>query len=265
MIGQARRGVGLLVSRLGFVRSLDLYAYCIAGSYTGDFDSITASRLITSYITPVDQATEFTLPTDRPNQWLSPQERALAIKTQQANLRRLESTQTRKVMTIDPVRRRVIVENAPILVDEENAPVVIDDENGQVPERERSRGVMRGSDGVSAGTYARNPLLGGMAPRFVRGATRYAKTEEGKGKGKGKDTKENEEKKGKESKEKSEKVKDNKPKEKGEASGFAKPNMETAKPVVPRLQHEVEVGFAERMLIGGEDGERETIGESGCG
>ncbi|KAF7724149.1 hypothetical protein EC973_001274 [Apophysomyces ossiformis] len=109
--------------------------------------------------TVIDQATDFTLPTDTSNPWLSPQERALQMKKQQANLKRLEAEgrSRRRVMTIDVQTRQVKVEEAESLSSESEEEVVVP--STKKPEN---------STVESAGTYANNPLLKNLqGPKFI--------------------------------------------------------------------------------------------------
>ena len=109
----------------------------------------------------LDQATDFTLPSDQLNPWLSPQERALLLKKQQANLRKLQNTDSRRrVMTIDVQSRQVVVNEESASSDEESEP---EEQLPQPSKVERSE-----KDDGSAGTFAHNPLLKGVhAPRFI--------------------------------------------------------------------------------------------------
>lgn len=104
--------------------------------------------------TVIDQAADFTLPTDVSNPWLTPQERALQMKKQQANLKKLQSVDQprRRVMTIDIQSRQVTLEDAS---SSESEP-----EPEEIPvETERPEGT---------GTFAKNPLLKGLsAPKFI--------------------------------------------------------------------------------------------------
>ncbi|KAG9305808.1 hypothetical protein G9A89_001097 [Geosiphon pyriformis] len=72
-----------------------------------EYDRTSAKRS-----TIIDQAADFALPADRPNHWLTEQERLALGKKQQSNMRKIETKpyQKRQVMTIDAVNRRVIVE-----------------------------------------------------------------------------------------------------------------------------------------------------------
>ncbi|RUS23505.1 hypothetical protein BC938DRAFT_475030, partial [Jimgerdemannia flammicorona] len=172
------------------------------------------------------QATDFTLPNDRPNQWETSQERALALKKQLANLNRLESPQTRRVMTIDVEGRRLLFEDAPAKREENDGDgqEVTAQKTGRTQHQQR----MGGTDEMSAGT----------------GTMELAKKAEekvGKGKGKEKDKTKGE--------------------EKVNEAGDNLQEVKSARPA--RLQHEIDVGFAERLLLSGEDGGRESTVEPG--
>lgn len=108
----------------------------------------------------IDQATDFTLPSDQLNPWLSPQERALLLKKQQANLKKLQSTDSRRrVMTIDVQSRQVVV-------NEESASSDEDSESEEPPQPSKVERPKQ--DDGSAGTFAHNPLLKGVhAPKFI--------------------------------------------------------------------------------------------------
>ncbi|KAI8147226.1 putative zinc finger motif, C2HC5-type-domain-containing protein [Fennellomyces sp. T-0311] len=105
--------------------------------------------------TVIDQATDFTLPTDQSNPWLTPQERALEMKKKQANMKRLlKSDQKRRVMSINVQTRQVVVDEASSSSDSEP-------EELPVAKKEHV-------DDGSARTYANNPMLKGItAPKFV--------------------------------------------------------------------------------------------------
>ncbi|KAI8641818.1 putative zinc finger motif, C2HC5-type-domain-containing protein [Parasitella parasitica] len=122
--------------------------------------------------TVIDQATDFELPTDQANPWLTPQERALMIKRQQSNLKRIEKKGTsnrHKVMTIDVQTRQVRVQDA----DSSSSSSDDDDtEKKPVTKMDLSKKETAADDG-SVGTYAYNPLLKGIeAPKFVGKSTK---------------------------------------------------------------------------------------------
>lgn len=120
--------------------------------------------------TVIDQATDFELPTDQANFWLSPQERALLIKKQQSNLRRVErkgQSSKRKVMTIDVQTKQVKMQ------DVESASSSDEDEPVQMMSLSKTP---KQDDNSSAGTYAINPLLKGIErPKFIGKHTKKAK------------------------------------------------------------------------------------------
>jgi hypothetical protein len=113
--------------------------------------------------TVIDQATDFELPSDQSNIWLSPQERALLLKKQQSNLKKIErqgQPGRRKVMTIDVQSKQVKMQDieSSSSSDEDEVPVKKMNLSKQ-PKQE---------DGSSAGTYSFNPLLKGIErPKFV--------------------------------------------------------------------------------------------------
>ncbi|KAI7904135.1 putative zinc finger motif, C2HC5-type-domain-containing protein [Cokeromyces recurvatus] len=116
--------------------------------------------------TVIDQATDFELPTDQSNPWLTPQERALALKKQQANLKRLEqrgNANRHKVMTIDIQTKQVKVEDAT-----QPSSSSEDEDNEENPVDIKNKRPSNPEDTTSAGTYAYNPLLKGItAPKFI--------------------------------------------------------------------------------------------------
>lgn len=121
--------------------------------------------------TVIDQATDFELPTDQANFWLSPQERALLIKKQQSNLRRVErkgQSSKHKVMTIDVQTKQVRMQD----VDSESSS---EDEQPVVTKMDLSKQPKQ-DDASSAGTYAVNPLLKGIErPKFIGKHTKKTK------------------------------------------------------------------------------------------
>lgn len=120
--------------------------------------------------TVIDQATDFELPTDQPNFWLSPQERALLIKKQQSNLRKLErkgQSSKRKVMTIDVHSKQVKMQDVDTSSSSE------DEAEVPVTKMDLSK---KPKDALSAGTYAQNPLLKGIErPKFIGKQTKKTK------------------------------------------------------------------------------------------
>lgn len=120
--------------------------------------------------TVIDQATDFELPTDQANFWLSPQERALLIKKQQSNLRRIErkgQSSKHKVMTIDVQTKQVKVQD----VDYESS-----SEDEEPVKKMNLSKEPKQNDASSAGTYAVNPLLKGIErPKFIGKHTKNTK------------------------------------------------------------------------------------------
>ncbi|CEP07133.1 hypothetical protein [Parasitella parasitica] len=124
--------------------------------------------------TIIDQATDFELPTDQTNPWLTPQERALMIKKQQSNLRRIEqkgNSNRHKVMTIDVQTRQVRVQDADSSSSSSSEEEDSEDAKA-VTKMDLSKKKSTTDDG-SAGTYAYNPLLKGIeAPKFIGKSTK---------------------------------------------------------------------------------------------
>ncbi|CAO3606846.1 unnamed protein product [Cunninghamella echinulata] len=104
----------------------------------------------------IDQATDFTLPTDQFSPWLTAQERAALIKKQQANLNRLQNkTNQRRVLTIDLSTKQAKVENVVDSSSDDDDDV---DEPIELPSESK----------LSTGTFANNPLLKGLkGPSFL--------------------------------------------------------------------------------------------------
>ncbi|KAI8073176.1 putative zinc finger motif, C2HC5-type-domain-containing protein [Gongronella butleri] len=122
----------------------------------------------------IDQASDFAMPTDEMSPWLSAQERALLLKKQQANMKRLEQPRAsqRRVLTIDIGTKQARVETAVDVSSDES-----DDDDNHADAHQQQQAAANSADkSHSAGTYARNPLLKGMHPVFMRTA--------GNGKGK---------------------------------------------------------------------------------
>ncbi|CAO0796922.1 unnamed protein product [Mucor circinelloides] len=122
--------------------------------------------------TVIDQATDFELPTDQSNPWLTSQERALMLKKQQSNLRRIErkgQSNRHKVMTIDVQTKQVKVQDA-------DSSSSSDDEVAETVTKMDLSKKKANNDKSSAGTYAYNPLLKGIeAPKFVGKSTKKTK------------------------------------------------------------------------------------------
>ncbi|KAI8361413.1 putative zinc finger motif, C2HC5-type-domain-containing protein [Mortierella sp. GBAus27b] len=124
----------------------------------------------------IDQATDFVLPGDRPNLWLTEEERQREAAKAKQNLEKATTAasgyhQRAKVMTIDVVNRRVVVEASapPRSQDNEDddddvvaAPVNVFD---QIKSTSTSGGNRHGGRG---GAFAMNPLLKlGEKPTFI--------------------------------------------------------------------------------------------------
>ncbi|KAI8093550.1 putative zinc finger motif, C2HC5-type-domain-containing protein [Halteromyces radiatus] len=104
--------------------------------------------------TVIDQATDFTLPTDQSNPWLTAEERAMQLKKQQANMKKLDGRMNqRRVLTIDIGKRQAKVDN---VVDESSS----DEEQIQT----------KTTTTTSSGTFANNPLLKGIQGPQFRGS-----------------------------------------------------------------------------------------------
>jgi len=120
----------------------------------------------------IDQATDFVLPGDRPNLWLTEEERQHQSEKARQNLDKVTAAasgyQRAKVMTIDVVNRRVVVEAAAQVVPEE-------EEDDSVPEPTslfdlaKSTSISGGNKhGGRGGAFALNPLLRmGESPTFI--------------------------------------------------------------------------------------------------
>ncbi|KAI8331035.1 putative zinc finger motif, C2HC5-type-domain-containing protein [Chlamydoabsidia padenii] len=112
--------------------------------------------------TVIDQATDFTLPTDQSNPWLTQQERAMQLKKQQANMKRLEGGRTgqRRVLTIDIGSKQAKVDT-----------VMDDDSSSSSSEEEEPKELISSAtQDSSSRTFAKNPLLKGIQGPQFRGA-----------------------------------------------------------------------------------------------
>ncbi|OZJ05940.1 hypothetical protein BZG36_01241 [Bifiguratus adelaidae] len=207
----------------------------------------------------IDQATDFAVPTDRANLWLSPQERALEEKKQNANIRKLTNANKRKVMTLDLTSKKVImqeVDNESSESEEEDARVAGNirklelqrqrDAERRIPLTTRTTRTTANQpqDLTSSRTYAENPFLNHERPQFIRSVTRAVQG------GASGDTA-NEA---------------NQPKANaggqwtslhGESSHI--PSMSSKQATQGRVQYDSLDGMAEGLLIGGEDGSREHV------
>lgn len=121
----------------------------------------------------IDQATDFTLPSDTSNPWLSPQERALQMKQQQANLKKLQNqgaAAKRRVMTLDIGSRQVTMQ------DHVSSESESEEEPQEIKAPAPAPARAASADDGSAGTYANNPLLKGIqAPKFMGAHEREGK------------------------------------------------------------------------------------------
>ncbi|KAF9318162.1 hypothetical protein BG003_011722 [Podila horticola] len=120
----------------------------------------------------IDQATDFVLPGDRPNLWLTEEERqAEAIKAQQ-NQEKVTAAasgyQRAKVMTIDVKNRRVVVEATSSFAEEEEVDDSVPEPVSKV-DLAKSTSISGGNrHGGQGGAFAQNPLLRlGETPTFL--------------------------------------------------------------------------------------------------
>ncbi|KAG0051885.1 hypothetical protein BGZ83_003212 [Gryganskiella cystojenkinii] len=137
-----------------------------------EFDRTSARR---SHV--IDQATDFVLPGDRPNLWLTEEERQQQTEKARQNLDKVTAAasgyQRAKVMTIDVVNRRVVVEAAAQVIPDE------DEDDDAVPEptskfdQAKSTSISGGNKhGGRGGAFAMNPLLRlGETPTFIAKST----------------------------------------------------------------------------------------------
>ncbi|KAF8986844.1 hypothetical protein BGZ52_007362 [Haplosporangium bisporale] len=120
----------------------------------------------------IDQATDFVLPGDRPNLWLTEEERqAEAIKAQQNHEKATTAAsgyQRAKVMTIDVKNRRVVVEATSSFVEEEEVDDSVPEPVSKV-DQAKSTSISGGNrHGGRGGAFAQNPLLRlGETPTFL--------------------------------------------------------------------------------------------------
>ncbi|KAG0272273.1 hypothetical protein BGZ95_011978 [Linnemannia exigua] len=139
-----------------------------------EFDRTSARR---SHV--IDQATDFVLPGDRPNLWLTEEERQVQADKARQNLDKVTAAasgyQRAKVMTIDVVNRRVVVEAS--------AAQVVEEEDDSVPapvsmfDQAKSTSISGGDrHGGRGGAFALNPLLRlGENPTFIPKSGKTAK------------------------------------------------------------------------------------------
>ncbi|KAG0234463.1 hypothetical protein BGW41_001136 [Actinomortierella wolfii] len=124
----------------------------------------------------IDQATDFVMPGDRPNLWLTEEERAAQQAKARANLERVteqaKGFQRAKVMTIDVKNRRVVVEDSFHAADSDDGD---NSEDDAVPEpvdtldlAKQQTSISGGNRHGGRGAYALNPLLRlGESPTFI--------------------------------------------------------------------------------------------------
>ncbi|KAG2175867.1 hypothetical protein INT44_000345 [Umbelopsis vinacea] len=196
-----------------------------------DFQRTSAKRT-----TVIDQATDYELPSDGGNIWLSPQERAMQVKKQQSNLKRLDNTGKRKVMTIDLATRNVVMEEAPEpdeSEDEYEGIKMTPAQRTYLERQKEAKSIRRPTAAASSespsqsssGTFANNPFLNRTdAPTFIRGVIPA------------------------------------KDKKKSTVSDKAESSKPKPKQAVPsRVQDDSNSHGAEHLLIGGEDGSRDIV------
>ncbi|KAF9899516.1 hypothetical protein BX616_003003 [Lobosporangium transversale] len=128
----------------------------------------------------IDQATDFVLPGDRPNLWLTEEERQRQAAKAKENLEKATAAasgyQRAKVMTIDVVNRRVVVEaNSGAHVDKEEDDTVPEPVN--IIDQAKSSSISGGDrHGGRGGAFAMNPLLRlGESPTFIPKRMKNAK------------------------------------------------------------------------------------------
>ncbi|KAF9561113.1 hypothetical protein EC968_005854 [Mortierella alpina] len=139
-----------------------------------EYDRTSAKR---SHV--IDQATDFVLPGDRPNLWLTEEERQSQAVKARENLDKATAAasgyQRAKVMTIDVVNRRVVVEAAAATQVEEEDDDAVPEPISKLDEA-KSTSVSGGNKhGGRGGTFAMNPLLRlGETPTFIPLRTKSA-------------------------------------------------------------------------------------------
>ncbi|KAK9765078.1 hypothetical protein K7432_006884 [Basidiobolus ranarum] len=127
-----------------------------------EYDRTSAKR---SHV--IDQASDFSIPVDPNDKWLSPQEKALALKLYQEQEKRKAFEEDRRKrgthsITIDLSGRRVI--SGPVI----EAPDDGVNETLQELEKLKIEESRKAQASTSSGYYARNPLLKGInAPTFI--------------------------------------------------------------------------------------------------
>lgn len=168
----------------------------------------------------------------------------MQVKRQQANLKKLENTNKRKVMTIDLATRNVVMEEASESDESEDEYADVKMTPAQRtylqrqkelhnPKRTAVQSKAEVTEG-SSGTYAQNPYLNRMdAPTFIRGAI-PAKAQK-----------------------KSAVVE--------KAAASSSKASSSRKKASSRVQDSRDMHNAEQLMIGGEDGNREVSVEPACG
>ncbi|KAF9934097.1 hypothetical protein FBU30_003378 [Linnemannia zychae] len=128
----------------------------------------------------IDQATDFVLPGDRPNLWLTEEERQAQADKARQNLEKATAAasgyQRAKVMTIDVANRRVVVEaSANQFINEDEDDAVPEPVN--VFDMTKSTSISGGDrHGGRGGAFAMNPLLRlGENPTFISRSSRTGK------------------------------------------------------------------------------------------
>ncbi|KAI1320201.1 hypothetical protein EDD11_001806 [Mortierella claussenii] len=121
----------------------------------------------------IDQATDFVLPGDRPNLWLTEEERQNEAAKAKQNLEKVTAAASgysrAKVMTIDVVNRRVVVEANAGTRSQENEMEDAVPEPVSVLDQPKSTSISGGDrHGGRGGAFAMNPLLRlGENPTFI--------------------------------------------------------------------------------------------------
>ncbi|KAF9584799.1 hypothetical protein BGW38_005135 [Lunasporangiospora selenospora] len=135
-----------------------------------EFDRTSARR---SHV--IDQATDFVMPGDRPNLWLTEEERQMQSEKAKQNLEKaavaVSGYQRAKVMTIDVTNRRVVVEASSSSSRQQEEDEEDDAVAAPVSKIDLAKSTsISGGDrhGGRGGAFARNPLLRlGESPTFT--------------------------------------------------------------------------------------------------
>ncbi|KAG0260170.1 hypothetical protein BG011_002098 [Mortierella polycephala] len=120
----------------------------------------------------IDQATDFVLPGDRPNLWLTEEERQDEAVKARENLDKATAAasgyQRAKVMTIDVVNRRVVVEASSAVQEEEEGDDAVPEPISKFDQAKSTSTSGGNKHGGRGGTFAMNPLLRlGETPTFI--------------------------------------------------------------------------------------------------